>query len=163
MRLKPLLFSILFISLCGISSAQVRYRLKQGDTVEQSFLTTENANNFILGLNTSRSTAKINTSLLALDPRYPTVGITQQPAQNPMLMPQLGSVLQLVASENITINRVNGGSPGQVVYVTNISPTSVIRFTSGSGIYVRGQATIVLGYNQSCTLLKVNSTDYSIW
>lgn len=163
MRFNSLLSSIVFLGLCSVSSAQVHYHLKTGDIVDQNFFSQANGNNLILGLNSSGATSKINGSLIALDPRYPTTGVTQQTAANPVAIPTNGSVLELLSSGNLTITQATGGNPGQIIYILNISPASTIRFTAGSGIYVRGQAVLALGYNEACTMLVIGNGQYSIW
>jgi hypothetical protein len=163
MRLNSLLFSIVFLSLCSVSNAQVHYRLKSGDVLDQSFFSRTNGNNLILGLNASGATPKINSSLIALDPRYSTAGVIQQTALNPLSVPTTGGVLELIANSNLIINQATGGNPGQVIHVLNNSPTSIIRFTNGSGIYIRGQAVMALGYNEACTMLVLSNSQYSIW
>lgn len=163
MRINSIILGLAIIIGCSTSNAQVYYKLKQGDVLQPGFFSSSNANNLISGLNSSGATAKLNPSLLAPDSRYPTIGITQQYAVNPMQLPQTGSVLQLIPESNININQISGGSPGQVFYITNMSSEFVIRFNRGSAISIRGESTMVLGRNESCTILVVENNRYSIW
>ena len=145
-------------------NAQVYYRIKAGDTVSTGFFSSTNVNNIIQGINSSGTGLTLNSSLISLDSRYLTTGVTQAAVTTTQALPSAGAVLELTSSGVNTISAFSGGSAGQVIHVVNIGPSGTIRIPNGTINSVRGGANIVLGPNQGCTVVVLNpGSKYSIW